>query len=249
MTGMEIIDMGNIGNIGNIGSDNAIYAQYHSLFWEEHQSKMEPLFTADENGNELQVPGVYEEQPGFTLYKLFIGDFAETGNGLQKIINKLQQAGPDDILELHISSHGGVVDELVEIHNLCDTLFYDRVVTYLNIGYSAGAWAFLLGKERLVYEHSDLMFHSYAGGGYGKRDDMLNHIEHQDKRVSKYLGDTLKPYFTKKEIRKMMKGQDYWLDTEEMCRRGIATHVMVKGDVYTAEDYLKSLKKKNKGKK
>ena len=209
--------------------DNSIFADNHSLFWTINEPEFTPVTDAE---------GFYEEQPGYTVYKLFIGDFNETSNGLQRIINKLQQVEPNDVLEFHISSHGGAVEELIELYNLCNTVFYGRMSTFVNFGYSAGAWAFLFGTERVVFEHSDLMFHSYSGGFGGKRDDMLTHMEHEDKRINKFLMGTLEPYFTKKEIKKMIKGKDFWLGSIEMLQRGIATHILIDGEAMTADEYL-----------
>ena len=220
--------------------DNSIHGEHHSLFWENKPHEMLPL------GDE--APGFFEEQKPYTIFKLFLGDFGENGNGMQRIINKLQSAKPEDVLEFHISSHGGFVEELLELYNLCDTMFHGKVVTFVNFGYSAGGWAFLIGKERVVYEHSDLMFHSYSGGAYGKRDDMINHLEHSDKRINTFLLGTLEPYFTKKEIKKMNKGKDYWLNSTQMLERGIATHIMLKGKIVPADEFLNPKSEKEKAK-
>ena len=217
--------------------ENEVYAQNHSLFIDEKPVVMNPL--RDEDGK--IVDGFYEQDGGFTVYKLFLGNFEESGNGIQRIINKLQSAKDGDILEFHISSNGGSVDELLELYNLCDTLFFGRVTTYANHAYSAGAWAFLMGTDRVLYEHSSLMWHSYAGGFGGKRQDLLDHMKHEDSRLNVFLMGTLEPYFTAKEIKKMNSGKDFWLNTEDACKRGIATHVMIHGEVISADDYLQSI--------
>lgn len=217
--------------------DNVIYADNHTLFIDEKPIMMEPA--RDEVGN--IVEGYFEQTGGFTVYKLFIGDFLESGHGLQRIINALQGAKPEDILELHISSNGGFVHELIELYNLIDTTFYKSVTTYCNHGYSAGAMAFLLGEERVIYENSDWMMHSYSGGFVGKRDDMLTHLEHEDKRLQKFFNKIMEPYFTKKELKKMQKGKDFWMSSEEMLERGVATHIMVAGEVMPGFIYLEDL--------
>ncbi len=218
-------------------SENVIYGDNHTLFIEELPVMMEPV--RDEEGKIVEK--YFEQTGGYNLYKLFIGDFSEQGHGLQRIINKLQGAKPEDALELHISSHGGFVHELLELYNLIDTVFYKSVVTYCNHGYSAGAMASLLGEERVVYEHSDWMMHSYSGGFIGKRDDMLTHLEHEDKRLQKFFNNIMSPYFTKKELKKMQKGKDFWMSSEEMIDRGIATHIMVKGEVMPGFMYMEEL--------
>jgi ATP-dependent protease ClpP protease subunit len=227
--------------------DGEVYGQNHSLFIVDKPRVMNPL--RDEEGN--IVEGYFEEDGGYKIYKLFLGNFNESGNGMQRIINKLQNSEPDDILELHIASDGGNVDELIQLYNICNTLFYNRVTTFANHAYSAGAWAFLLGNDRVLYDHSSLMWHSYSTGMGGKRQDLLDRIEHEDKRLEVFLMGTLTKYFSKKEIRKMNKGKDFWLTTKDACERGIATHVMKDGEVYTNEEYLdlidpKKIKKRKK---
>lgn len=225
--------------------ENVIYADNHSLFIEERPMMMEPL--RDEEGNAVEK--YFEQTGGFTLYKLFIGDFHENGNGIQRIINKLQGAKPEDMLELHISSHGGFVHELLELYNLIDTIFYKGVATFCNYGYSAGAMAFLMGEERVVYEHSDWMMHSYSGGFIGKRDDMLTHLKHEDKRLQRFFNEIMEPYFTKKELKKMQGGKDFWMTSEEMLDRGVATHIMVRGELMEGWQYMEELYPKRKKKR
>ncbi len=53
-------------------------------------------------------------------------------------------------------------------------------------------------------------------------------------------------FLTKDEFRKMVIGQDYWMNTKELCKRGIATHVILEGKEITAKEYLKKIKKKKK---
>lgn len=217
--------------------DTTIYADNHTLFIEEKQVRMEPVKDAEGN----IVEGFYEQTGGFTLYKLFIGDFDENGNGIQRIINALQNAQPEDALEFHVSSHGGLVSEVMELYNLVNTLFYKKVVTYCNFGYSAGALAFLFGEDRVIYKHSDWMMHSYSGGFVGKRDDMLTHLEHEDKRISEFFDEIMAPYFTKKELKKMQAGKDFWMSSEELLKRKIATHIMVDGEILEGQTHLENL--------
>ena len=47
----------------------------------------------------------------------------------------------------------------------------------------------------------------------------------------------------------MLIGQDYWMDAKELCKRGIATHVITEGRELKAKEYLKKIKKQKKQKK
>jgi ATP-dependent protease ClpP protease subunit len=160
----------------------------------------------------------------------------------------LQQNEQNDYLEIYISSLGGEYTELLDFYNTINTN-YNYVTTFLNYGYSAGALAFLFGQERIVYEHSEWMIHSYSTGVGGKREDMLNHVNFMDKQILKFFDTLLAPYFSKKEINKINKGKDFWLDSDEMLKRGIATGILKNGEYTSREDYINPKKKKTKEKK
>lgn len=217
--------------------ENIIEAEYHTLFIEEAPMTFEPL--TDPDGTLIEK--LYEQVGGNINYKLFIGDFAESANGTHRIINELQNSlNKDATLEIHISSYGGSADEVLEYYNAINSTF-NHCVTYLNMGYSAGAIAFLFGTDRVCYEHSDWMIHSYSGGAIGKRDDMLKQLVHTDARLQKFFNDMLNPYFTQEELKEISRGDDFWLDSKKMLERGIATHIISKGVVYSADDYLDNI--------
>ncbi len=232
--------------------EKVIKTDNNTLFVEEKPPIFEPLIDHESN---QPIPGIFEEHQGYTLYKLFLGDFMEESTGNHSIINKLQQGNPmTDVVELHISSYGGDMAELLELYNTLNSMYTETCSTFLNFGYSAGALAFLFGSERIVYEHSDWMIHSYSGGTFGKRDDMLTHIKHSDKMITKFFNKILGPYFTKKELRNINRGDDFWMDAEEMIKRGIATGIIIDGVYSTRDDYLdildpKRVKKREKAEK
>ena len=212
--------------------DNTIETENNTLFIEDVPATFTKL-------DEVQEADLYEQVPGYTLFKLFLGAFAELGTGGHKIVNRLQKGNPmTDIVELHISSYGGSIAELLELYNTLSSMYPEAVTTYLNYGYSAGAMAFLFGTDRIIYEFSDYMVHSYSAGLGGKREDMLNHAMHQDKYVLSFFNKILSPYFTQKEIKKINAGKDYWMDSDEMMVRGIATGIIIDGKYNTRAEYL-----------
>jgi len=56
-------------------------------------------------------------------------------------------------------------------------------------------------------------------------------------------------FLSKDEFEQMLIGKDYWMDSRELCKRGIATHVILEGEEITAKEYLKILKKTKKSNK
>jgi ATP-dependent protease ClpP protease subunit len=220
------------------------------LIIEEVQDRFEPVQISVDGSNSPEVD-LYERIPGGDIYKLYIGNFESENSENFRLFDKLRSAEPHSELEIHISSDGGNFYELVEFYNLLKPKF-SNIVTFLNRGYSAGSMMFLIGDERIVYEHSDFMGHSYSVYSYGKREDMLNQTMHRDKMITDFFNKMYSPYFSKKEIKQINKGKDFWIDSKEMLKRGIANGIILDtGEYKTREEYLNlTLTKKDKnGKK
>jgi ATP-dependent protease ClpP protease subunit len=194
---------------------------------------------------------LYKIIPEHKRYRFHVGVFFELKNGLHDVFNELKDASKNDTLELIINSHGGLIFEGKQFYNLIQEKFHNRTTAYLdNVGYSMGALLFCMANKRVVYEYSDFMFHDYWGGAHGKGGELKSQIKYSTKTLKKFFHDVIvkKGFLTKKEFAQMLVGQDYWMDSKELCQRGIATHVVLEGKEITAKKYLKSLKK-NKNKK
>ncbi len=188
---------------------------------------------------------LYKLTPKHKIYTVYIEGFRELKRGLHKVFHELRSASKNDILELRISSGGGLVNEGQQFYNLIEEKFHDRSVAFLdNHGYSMGALLFCMADKRVIYPYSDLMFHNYSGGTLGKGGEMKSRIKHKDKILTSFFKKIIqdKNFLTKEEFKKMLIGQDYWMDAKEMCKRKIATNVIFEGKMISAKEYLKILK-------
>jgi len=195
---------------------------------------------------------LYEITPKHTRYRVYIGRFFELKKGLHSVFNELKSAKSHDVLEFMIDSGGGFVNEGMQFYNIIQEKFYGRTVAYLdNKGYSMGAMLFSMADKRVVYPYSDFMYHNYSGGAVGKGGEVKARISHTSEKLEAFFYDIIvkNGFLSEDEYKQMLVGQDYWMGTKEMCKRGIATHVIVKGQELTAKEYLKTLKKKKKAKK
>ena len=195
---------------------------------------------------------LYEITPKYTRYRVYIGRFFELKKGLHSVFNELKSAKSHDVLEFMIDSGGGFVNEGMQFYNIIQEKFYGRTVAYLdNKGYSMGAMLFSMADKRVVYPYSDFMYHNYSGGAIGKGGEVKARINHTSEKLEAFFYDIIvkNGFLSEKEYQQMLVGQDYWMGTKEMCKRGIATHVIVQGQEITAKEYLKTLKKKKKAKK
>lgn len=221
----------------------------------ELSSEQHTLFieTIPEQKNAVEKEkNLYEVTPKHKRYRVYIGRFRELRKGLHRVFNELKEAKENDHLEFIISSGGGMVLEGQQFYNLIQEKFYQRTTAYLdNHGYSMGALLFCMADKRVIYPYSDLMFHNYSGGAIGKGGEIKARIKHINKALEIFFHDLIvkKGFLQEEEFQKMLIGQDYWMDAKELCKRGIATHVISEGQERTAEEYLKELKQKKKKKK
>jgi len=206
------------------------------------------LFKKKIQGSEEETKkGLYKKIPGYTRYRFFVNDFMEWERGLHEIYNELWDAGKNDRLELRINSNGGMVNEGAQFYSIIKNKFNGRTTTILdNKGYSMGALTFCMGDKRVVTERADLMFHDYSAGLGGKAGEIQAYNEHSQKFIRKFFKEVIldQGFLTKKEYDNMLIGQDFWMDAEELCKRGIATHVLVNGEEIKAKKYLKQIKHK-----
>ena len=192
---------------------------------------------------------LYEIIPKHRVYRIFIGRFFELKRGLHSVFNELKSAKEHDILEFVINSGGGFVNEGMQFYNIIQAKFTNRTTAYLdNYGYSMGALLFCMASKRVIYPYSDLMFHTYSSVIGGKGGDMKARFKHSDKKIKRFFKDIIvkQGFLSKEEFKKMLIGQDYWMDAKELCKRGIATHVICEGKELTAKEYLKVLKRAKK---
>ncbi len=219
-----------------------INSEQHTLYSEVIEEKKR-LVDKEKN--------LYEITPKHKLYRIYIGRFFEQKRGLHSVFNELKAAKENDRLEFIINSGSGFINEGMQFYNLIQEKFLQRTTAYLdNFGYSMGALLFCMADKRVVYPYSDFMFHTYSSVLGGKGSDIKNRFQHADKKIKNFFRNIIveQGFLSKEEFKKMLLGHDYWMDTKELCKRGIATHVIVDGKEITAKEYLKLLKKAKKSK-
>jgi len=223
--------------------EKSLDSEYHTLFIEEQKERRE-LVDHEQN--------LYKITPKYKQYSVYIDNFHESKKGLHSVFNELRKADSADTLELRISSGGGFILEGQQFFNIIIEKFRDRTTTYLdNHGYSMGALLFCMSYKRVIYPYSDIMFHNYSHGVYGKGGNVKSRVEHSSKSLEKFFYDLIveRHFLTHEEFQKMLLGHDFWMNAKEMCKRGIATHVIVGERQITAKEFLKKLKKEKKAKK
>ena len=195
---------------------------------------------------------LYKITPKHTNYRIYIGRFFELKRGLHAVFNQLKEAKENDTLEFIINSGGGFVNEGMQFFNIMLEKFPGRTTAYLdNYGYSMGAMLFSMCDKRVAYPYSDFMYHNYSGGARGKGGELVARVKHSNRKLKGFFKDIIvgQGFLNDAEFDKMLLGKDFWMDTKELCKRGIATHVIYDGKEFTAKEYLKLIKQKKKEKR
>jgi len=190
---------------------------------------------------------LYSFKPRYKIYRIYIGRFFELKKGLHKVFNQLQRATDNDYIEFRINSGGGFIAEGQQFYNLLQYKFQGKSVAILdNYGYSMGALLFCMAEKRVIYPHSDFMFHNYSAGAFGKGNELEARVKHLAKITRNFSKEIIvdKGFLSKKEFKQMLNGKDFWMDAKELCERGIATDIIINGRSISAKKYLKDLKKK-----
>jgi len=222
-----------------------ISGEYHTLFIEEEAPTYENI-TVEIDGKPFLLednPLVLNKEaiPKHKKFTLFVEMFGHEKTQLHHVLYALRKGEENDTFEIRIDSPGGYMKEGLTLYNIMREKFTNRTVTYLDSSaYSMGALLFSMGDQRIVYEHSSLMYHNYSSGAFGKGDNLKTYIEHEEKNTHNFFKNVIvdKGFLTMAEFDEMLIGRDFWFDCTELAQRGIATHVMVDGFLLEGADYL-----------
>ena len=131
----------------------------------------------------------------------------------------LRTAAETDLIYLHINSPGGDFNTGLQIIN--NMLASEaHVVTVLEArAYSMAAFIFLSGDELIVHDNCQLMFHTYSGIFAGKGNEQQAEIAAVGRWFEKVMRRICTPFLTDDEVDRILKGADYWIDSDDISRR------------------------------
>ena len=85
--------------------------------------------------------------------------------------------------------------------------------------YSMAALIFLSGDELFVHDNCQLMFHTYSGIFAGKGNEQQAEIAAVGRWFEKVMRRICTPFLTDDEVDRILKGADYWIDSDDISRR------------------------------
>jgi ATP-dependent protease ClpP protease subunit len=164
------------------------------------------------------------------------------------LLSRLRNAEPSDSIFIHLNTPGGYVDSGVQIINAmrdCPA----RIVTVLDgTVCSMGSLIFLAADEYIVHDNTRLMFHNYSGGTYGKGNEQIAQLESTVEWFTAMFYEICYPFLTEDELDAIVKGQDLWLNSEDIKDRlfGVVKFLEAEAKRLDQEDEVKTAKKRKK---
>ena len=135
------------------------------------------------------------------------------------LISTLENMQENDTLNLMINSHGGALHTAVAIVNAIRSTRGTVHGVNCGVAISAASCIFLACHSAEVTAHSSLMAHTGSGIEMGKLSDTSKSIIHAEVQINKFYRDVYEHFFTEDEISRILRGEDFWLNDDEICDR------------------------------
>lgn len=135
------------------------------------------------------------------------------------MVQKIQCAGPEEIIYIHLNTPGGALDTGVQIINAMQSSQAHIIVSIEANCHSLGTLIFLAADEFIVHDNCLMMIHNFSGGTFGKGNEQQSQLEAQIKWFNTLAHKLYVPFLNDQEFGKIVKGEDLWLQSDEIRRR------------------------------
>lgn len=187
----------------------------------DHQMSQHTTASDDTEETSLVTPyTTYELARTLNVTHFYLSsDLAEPSKYVG-MIHRLHTASPGDEFYFHLNLNGGRLDSGVQLINAIRACEGQVIMSAESQCHSMGAFLFLVGDKFLVHDNCQMMFHHYKSGGVpGKGHEQLNHIEAEIKWYTDIMKQVCYPFLSHEEINRILKGEDLWLDSQQIRDR------------------------------
>jgi ATP-dependent protease ClpP protease subunit len=175
---------------------------------------------SDEEQQRKPAPyAYYESSMQSRVHHFYISEAVSAPIEYVDMIHTIKTAGPGDVIYLYLNMPGGRIDTGVQIINAMRAS-QGKVITSLEgESHSLGTLLFLSGDEFIVHDDCLMMFHNFSSGTFGKGNEQAAQIEATIKWFTKLAKGVYIPFLSEEEFDRIARGEDLWLDSEEIQER------------------------------
>ena len=173
----------------------------------------------EENEEQERPYSSYEQKITVRALHFYISGEIEEPRHYTEMVHQIRAALPNEAIHIHLNTPGGRIDSGVQIINAIKAS-QGHVVTHLEGEVcSMGAVLFLAGDEMVVYDNCLMMFHNYSGGSFGKGHELKASVDAADRWYTTLLADICLPFLSEDELDRIIKGEDLWMQSNEIGPR------------------------------
>lgn len=158
-------------------------------------------------------------EPQGTTYHFDLNCDIECPEQFEDFFTILRQAGPEDLVFIHINSAGGSLDTSVQIVNAIDGTQATVVTSAEGLVASGAACIFFSGHAFQIGKHCEFLIHTASGGHSGKINDTMTSVGFSIRRIKEFYEDVLGTFLTQEELDLVSRGEEFFLTSEEVTER------------------------------
>lgn len=126
------------------------------------------------------------------------------------LLDALREAREEDVVHIHINTPGGALETVAQILDAMENC-KGNVYTYAEGEvFSGGSIIFFKGDGLVVGKYSQFLAHGPHGGMRGKMQDHVDSANHNKQYVKELYEDVYSPFYTKAEIRSILRGKELY---------------------------------------
>lgn len=172
-----------------------------------------------EEKEEYKPYGHYEQIVQRRIQHYYLCSGIEDPEKYVDMIHRIQVAGPDEIIYIHLNTPGGHLDTGVQIINAMQSTQAHVTVAIEANCHSLGTLIFLAADEFIVHDNCLMMIHNFSGGVFGKGNEQQSQLEAQIKWFNTLAKKLYVPFLSEAEFERIVRGEDIWLQSDEIRKR------------------------------
>lgn len=175
----------------------------------------------DDDDLDIEIlPYYYVEQMMVRkVHHYYISDAIDEPPGYVKMIHQITSAGQEETIIIHLNTEGGDLSTGIQLVNAMKYTQAHVICSLEGLAYSLGSLIFLAADEFIVHDNSVMMIHHFTGGIFGKGNEQVAQLEATMKWFTKLAQTYYTPFITDDELANILKGEDMWLQTDDIRKR------------------------------
>jgi len=159
------------------------------------------------------------DEAGALTYVVFI--FTEIGSpsDFSEVISMLDNTIVGDTVIFKLNTPGGRFDTTLSILDAIENSKAQTVAEISGDCASAGTFIALACDGLYISKNSEFMCHNFSGGSGGKGHEIKAHTEFMLPNNTKLIRRVYKSFLTKKEIKQLINGIDFYMGSKEVMER------------------------------